>query len=484
MPAVQNYTGMTPRAPNFASGYAAASTPEAPDPNDPYGGRDPFGDGWQAMAPGGDIDPYDPIGTGWQAMATGGDIDPYGLPQEIAGRGSLERADEVFDRPHQAPKKDGLFTPIEVPSHPYIPPAQPTLPDGTPDPRYTYDGQSGTWIIAVPPDGDYGPGAAPVDIGGSLAGASASAAEAKALGRGVLGGEIAPGGAGAGAQGDALDRAMAFASGPRANQGAAADNAAFLGGPRASDAAAGNVAGYATGPRAQEGTIGQLDAFLGQPEGPSQAQLQLDQASQGAMADVLSASRSGRSRDAGSQARQAAVAQGEIAGMGVDNARNAGLLRAQEADNFRKQQLAGLGQKGTLAQGVDAGTLEALGLGSTLAAGRDRDTLGALGLGGDLAMATDRDTLGGLTLGGDLATSARSAGVDERGQTLDFAKGLEGLGTGLEGDILASIPKIQDANTNVGRLAFDKTQGMTYRQKLKLASVGAAGDLLGEIIPW
>ncbi len=254
-------------------------------------------------------------------------------------------------------------------------------------------------------NGGGGAGGAP---GGALAGGLAGAEASKAMGRDVLAGNIAPAGAGAEIQGNVFGQASNFTNGARAT-----------------DVAAGAVNNYQAGPRAQDSTIAGLDNFLAAPEGPSKAQLLLDQGAQGAMADVLSASRSGRSRNAGDQARMSAVAQGELAGMGVDNARNMGLLRAQEADDFRKQQLGGLQAKGGLAQGIDQGTLEALGLGSTLAQGRDQNTLGGLGL------------------QGDVASQIRNANVAERGDTLNAGVNLEQIGAQQQGDVLKTIPQLE-----------------------------------------
>lgn len=293
----------------------------------------------------------------------------------------------------------------------------------------------------------------------------------KALGRDVIAGRVAPGGAGADLQANALAGANAFTNGPRATQGALDNNAAFRSGPQAVDAAAGAVSNYQAGPRAQDSTVAGLDQFLQAPEGPSKARILLDEGAQGAMADVLSASRSGRARDAGSQARQSAVAQGEIAGMGVDNARSAGLLRAQEADDFRKQQLGGLQAKGGLAQGIDQGTLEALGLGSTLASDRDANTLGSLNLEGDLSRGLDLDTLSGLGLGSDLSTSMRNANVTERADSLNFGANLEQTGATQQGDVLKTIPQLE-------QIRHDDQYELTPQQKLQLAALGAGGDLL------
>lgn len=248
-----------------------------------------------------------------------------------------------------------------------------------------------------------------------LEGAAAQGANARQLGTDVLAGNVAaPDPAGAARQGDALDRAM----------------------------------GFLDGPRATSDVMGKVNAFAAGPEGPSKASLLHDEASQKAMADVLSASRSGRARDAGSQARAAHMAQAEIAGMGVDNARNAALLRADEADKARSQTLQALGLSGNLAQGVDANTLTALGM------------------------------------GGDIAGQMRSAGIQERGQGLDFMQGQEQIGAGLTGDILKTIPALEN-------IRHEDQFELTPQQKLAAAKIGGPPDkttadyvtaLLGDVL--
>lgn len=256
-------------------------------------------------------------------------------------------------------------------------------------------------------------------LGGAYSDTLQSAANqgerARTLGTDVLSGNVAaPNAADANRQGDALDQVMGFASGPKA----------------------------------QNDVMGKVNAFAQGPEGPSKAQLLLDQASQGAMADVLAASRSGRARDAGSMARASNVAQGEIAGMGVDNARSAGLLRADEADNARSQTLQALGLQGNLAQGLDANTLQAL------------------------------------TAGGDLASQMRGAGIQERGQGLNFMQGQEGISAGLTGDVLGTIPKLED-------IRHKDQFALTPQQQLEQARLGGPPEkttadyvtaLLGDVL--
>lgn len=253
------------------------------------------------------------------------------------------------------------------------------------------------------------------DYGGDVARVQGKADASRALGQDVLSGNVAgPNAADATRQGDALDQVMGFAGGPKA----------------AND------------------VMGKVNAFGAQPEGPSKAQLLLDDASQRAMSDVLSASRSGRARDAGSMARASNVAQAEIAGMGVDNARNAGLLRADEADKARSQQLSALGLQGNLAQGLDQNTLQALGMGS------------------------------------DIASQMRGAGIQERGQGLSFMQGLEGIGAGMETDALKTIPQFE-------QIRHEDQFDLTPQQKLVQAKLAGGPEkttadyvtaLLGDVL--
>ena len=208
-------------------------------------------------------------------------------------------------------------------------------------------------------------------------------------GTGASVGSMAPGAAAVLTQptglGDALDSVMSGggslpnfdASG--ADRGGAGRIDANMVAQRGQEALARNPAGGA-GAQQQQDVLDQVMAFANaQPTGPSKAELLLQQASQGNMADVLSAARSGRARDAGSQARAMNVAQGEIAGLGVDAARNAALLRAQEAQDFRNQQLSALG------------------------------------------------------LGGDVSGAIRGAGIQERGQNLGLESDILGTIPALEG---------------------------------------------------
>lgn len=171
----------------------------------------------------------------------------------------------------------------------------------------------------------------------------------------------------------------------------------------------------------QGDVLDQAMAFAKGNDQPSQAQLLLDQASQKNMADTLSIARSGRARDAGSQARALTTATAENASTGVDNARNAALLRQQEAQDFRNQQIQAL------------------------------------------------------TLGGNVAGQARSAGDTERGQSLTFDQGMNTVGQGLQTNALNAIPQLEDVR-HKDQYELDPSG------KLKLALLGAGGDVLSQFL--
>lgn len=236
----------------------------------------------------------------------------------------------------------------------------------------------------------------------------------RALGQGVLDGSVAPGGAGAAQQGDALDQAMAFKGGPRK----------------------------------QNDVMTDVNGFLSAPGGPSAAELQLQQGAQGNMSDALSLARSGRARDAGSQARMMSQALANNAATGVDTNRDTALLRAKEAESRRGQDLSALGLKGNLAQGLDSDTLKALGL------------------------------------GGEMATQLRQGNIAERGQGLQFAQGQNQIGAGYESDALKTIPQLE------GIRHQDQFE-LTPQQKLAAAKLGGAPEkttadyvtgLLGDVL--
>lgn len=271
------------------------------------------------------------------------------------------------------------------------------------------------------------------DHAGDLNRVRGLADSARGLGGDVLSGAVAPpNAADARRQSDVMGKVNAFA-------------------PTAATSAAKAASKFASGPKAANDVLDQVTAFAQGPEGPSKAQLLHDEASQKAMADVLSASRSGRARDAGSQARAANVAQAEIAGMGVDNARNAALLRADEADKARQQ------------------TLQALGLSGDLAQGLDTTKLGALSLQGDLAKSRDASALQALGIGSDLASQMRGQGIQERGQGLDFLQGQQQIGAGLESDVLKTIPALEN-------IRHQDQFALTPQQQLAAAQMGGAPD--------
>lgn len=290
------------------------------------------------------------------------------------------------------------------------------------------------------------------------------------------------GGMGTAEQMDALDQAMAFASGPRATTGALNQANAFAKGPQTTNAALKSANAFA--PKAQNDVMGDINSFLRAPETPSAAQLTLQEGAQGSMADALSMARSGRARDAGSQARMMNQALSENAATGVDTARNAGLLRAKEASDAKAQQLNALGLKGNVAQGVDQTALGALDISGKLSQGIDANKLGALGLSGQLSQGLDQTTLGALGLGGDISSALRSGNVAERGQDLNYTQGMTGIGAGLESDLIKTIPQMENIRHQD---QFD----LTPQQQLEAARIGGPQEkttadyvtsLLGDVL--
>jgi len=257
------------------------------------------------------------------------------------------------------------------------------------------------------------------------------------------------GGMGGGAHDDVLGAAAAQSAGARQlGSDVLAGNVAA---PNAADAnrqskVLSNAGLYK--PSAQTDVMGKVNAFTQQPEGPSAAEVQLGQQSQKNMSDALALARSGRARDAGSQARALNVAQAENAQTGADTNQQAALLRANEAATKRQQDLSALGLSGQLASGIDTSKLSAL------------------------------------SLQGDLANNMRNAGVTERGQSLGFAQGMEQTGAATTGDILKTIPQLEQVRHSD---QFD----LTPQQKLAAAKMGGAPDkttadyitgLLGDVL--
>ena len=268
---------------------------------------------------------------------------------------------------------------------------------------------------------------------------------ARGLGSDVMSGAQMPGGQGAQGQTDVMGKALAFK--PTRQTGVMKELGGFK-------------------PQAQSGVMGELDSFRQAPQGASEAELLLERAAQGNMSDALSIARSGRARDAGSQARALNVAQAQNAATGVDTARDVGALRAKEAEARRAQDLQALSQKGALASGVD------------------QSKLGALTAKGNLAQGADQSALGALNLGGDLASQLRNANVQERGQTLDFTQGQQQIGAGLEGDVLKTIPQLE-------QIRHDDEFELTPQQKLVQAKLGGGPEkttadyvtgLLGDVL--
>lgn len=373
---------------------------------------------------------------------------------------------------------------------------------------------AGDWISGIPGDiedwlmggggggsrgglsgGGFGAG------GDAMAGALGSAERLRGMGASVPGANPAD----AQRQASAMDRANSFTFGPRATDRAMTGVSQLMQQPgsqagaldqvqqtRQAPGAQQGVLGAATraaaAPGAQAGVMPGVDQFLAGPEGPSAAEIQLRQAQDDSMSDALSLARSTRG-GAGAKNRAMRVAMAENAATQSGNARDLSLLRAKEAEARRAETLQGLGLKsdvaqgmdqreqgllgiqGDLAQGVDQRDLEALGLTASLSQGIDDRALRGAGIQADLARGLDQDTISALGLQGDLATAMRNAGVQERGQSLDFTRGMEQTAAGLEGDVLSAIPQLE-------QVRHADQYELTPEQKMRMALLGAGGDLL------
>lgn len=371
---------------------------------------------------------------------------------------------------------------------------------------------AGDWISGIPGDindwlmgggagGTLG-GAAGYGAGGAaMSGALGSAERLRGMGASVPGANPAD----AARQEGVLGAAQDFTTGPRATADALANAQQISRTPGMQQQALGDVNRTRATPGAQAGVLGQasalaarpgaqagvmpgVDEFLAGPEGPSAAELQLRQAQDDSMSDALSLARSARG-GAGAKNRALRVAVAENAATQSGAARDTALLRAKEAEARRAETLSGLGLKGDLAQGIDQRDIAALGLSGDLARGVDQRDLDALGLGaslsqgidqrqmqgaelqGSLSRGLDTDTLAGINTQAGLASDMRNAGVTERGQSLDFTRGMEQTAAGLEGDVLSAIPQLE-------QVRHADQYELTPEQKMRLALLGAGGDLL------
>jgi hypothetical protein len=89
-----------------------------------------------------------------------------------------------------------------------------------------------------------------------------------------------------------------------------------------------------------------------------------------------------------------------------------------------------------------------------------------------------------LGLQGDLASALRSGNVQERGQTLNYAQGQDQLGVQQQGDVLDTIPKLE-------QIRHSDQFSLTPQQQLEAARMGQGKDkttadyvtaLLGDVL--
>ena len=128
-------------------------------------------------------------------------------------------------------------------------------------------------------------------------------------------------------------------------QGAAFD--AYGTGRGLNDSGQANVG---TGVGMQQQQYGNVGNWLAQGPGPSVAQAQLQQANQQNVGNAMALAASGRGAGQNAAAQQAAIFGGLNAGQ--QTAQQASVLRAQEAQNWRGQQLQGMGMQSDIAGNI------------------------------------------------------------------------------------------------------------------------------------
>jgi hypothetical protein len=125
--------------------------------------------------------------------------------------------------------------------------------------------------------------------------------------------------------------------------------AAQFGGQAAQVGQAGQGAS-AGGQGIEQQSSNQLGNWLQQGPGPSVAQAQLRQQNNTNVANAMALASSGRGQGGGAAAQQQAAFQG--ANMGQQTNQQAAILRAQEAQNWRQQQLQGMGTQANIGAGL------------------------------------------------------------------------------------------------------------------------------------
>jgi hypothetical protein len=246
-----------------------------------------------------------------------------------------------------------------------------------------------------------------------------------------------------------------------------------------------------------------LNRYANQGPGPSAAEAQLRQAQDTNVAAQMALARSGRGAGANAQAMRGA--QFQAANIGQQTAGDMATLRAQEAANWRSQQLSALGQASSVAGAIDTsginrnaqsltglnyaanlyGSQDAAGLqANQFAAGQYGSQYGAQA---STQQAAQQDRLAALSQMGVLqgqqagqVNSAYSQGLAANAQGADImargdASKLSAYGAGTAADMGydASVLDIYTGNAN-------RLSGATAQDKANAAAASAASALRSE----
>jgi hypothetical protein len=286
--------------------------------------------------------------------------------------------------------------------------------------------------------------------------------------------------------------------------------------------AAGALENYDGGPAAAQlyGSYDALNAYANSGPGPSAAEAQLRQAQDTNVAAQMALARSGRGAGANAQAMRGA--QFQAANIGQQTAGDMATLRAQEAAQWRSQQLAALGQASGVAGAIDTSQVNrnAQGLsglssaanlyGSQDAAGLQARQFGASQYGAQYGaqassqQAAKQDQMAALAQMGalqgqqygqtrdaysqSLAANAQGADIMARGDASKLAA--YGAGTAADMGYNASALDVYTGNANrlTGASAQDKANAASAAAASRLESerntdrlIGAAGAAAGTL---
>ncbi len=125
---------------------------------------------------------------------------------------------------------------------------------------------------------------------------------------------------------------------------------------------------------AQQGALGRLQNFYQQGPGPSAAEAQMQQGADANMAQSIALAHSGRGAGANANAMRSAAFQNAAAGQQLNQ--NMGVLRANEAANWRQQQLGAMGMEQNTIAGMRGQSIGQQGQGQQFATAMGQQGLG------------------------------------------------------------------------------------------------------------